>query len=165
MQIAAAVLAVLTVALAAGAARGSGAAPPQLGLYQIRLDGTGRTQLLTSNDADIVDITAVSPDRTRVLMLRLPSYDLYSASIDGSGLRLIASRQAVNGYLGAASWSPSGARIAFEVSSTDAEIWVAKSDGMSLRRLVKNGIEPSWSPDGRRIAYIGRTSDTIRLEQ
>jgi Tol biopolymer transport system component len=147
---------VLVVAVAAAQlANGSVDAVREFGLYQIRLDGTGRTQLL-SPDTDVVDIVAVSRDRTRILMHRLPSFDLYSASIDGSNLRLVASRQAVNGYLGAASWSPSGARVAFEVSNDQrADIWVANSDGSSLRRLVRRAVEPSWSPTGRRIAYIG----------
>jgi Tol biopolymer transport system component len=174
---AAAVLVFLAVEVAA-AAGGSGVRLQELGLYQIQLDGTGRTQLL-SPDADVVDIVAVSPDRTRILMHRLPSYDLYSALIDGSDLRLVASRQAVNGYPGAASWSPSGARIAFEVSSTHADIWVANSDGTSRRRLVNSAVEPSWSPSGRRIAYVhlyytedpagaitvGRSTGPLRLRQ
>lgn len=157
VRIAAVLLAFLAVAVAAEATRGSALELQEIGIYEIRLDGTGRTQLFSPHGNEVVDIVTVSPDRKHILLRQGSSYDLYSASIDGSNRRLVASHEAVNGSLGAATWSPSGDRIAVEVLNIDqgAEIWVADSDGMSLRRLVRHAIEPSWSPTGRQIAYIG----------
>lgn len=54
-------------------------------------------------------------------------------------------------------WSPDGTLIAFTKAGNDFdEIWVARPDGTSHRKLTAAGArdtQASWSPDGRRIAF------------
>src|SRR6266850_7814454 len=55
------------------------------------------------------------------------------------------------------SWSPDGARIAFQAyRSSTWQIWTMNADGSDLRAVTSGPYddrEPSWSPDGRRIAF------------
>lgn len=71
---------------------------------------------------------------------------------DGSGRRRI-----VTGDVGSLKWSPDGRRVAYtDWQRNTSEIYVARVDGSSPRRLTRNAIddfEPAWSPDGRRILY------------
>jgi TolB protein len=51
-------------------------------------------------------------------------------------------------------WSPGGRTIAFARSSKGVApaIWLARSDGRSLRRLT-SGWSPAWSPDGTQLVF------------
>src|SRR5215510_3061019 len=55
------------------------------------------------------------------------------------------------------SWSPDGARIAFQAyRSSTWQIWTIKADGTDLRAVTSGPYddrEPSWSSDGQRIAF------------
>jgi Tol biopolymer transport system component len=165
VRIAAGVLFVLLVAVAAQGASGSGSEVRQAGIYQVRIDGSGRT--LLSAVPRIGHIEDLSPDRQDVLF----EYDgggaeLYAGAVKGGDVRLV-SRLSGPRYIDHAIWSPDGKRIALEVvdeSGCDpifsgcavGEIWLAKPPpGRTLRRLVVNGIAPTWSPNARRIAYVG----------
>ena len=57
------------------------------------------------------------------------------------------------------SWSPDGARIAFDsVRQGRGDIFVMNPDGQGLRNLTRHpsdDIGPQWSPDGSTIAYLG----------
>ena len=72
-----------------------------------------------------------------------------------SGLRMPTTRGAQFGP----SWSPDGARLAFEVSDLDvgtSSIRVVDRDGSHLARITPRGLnaeEPAWSPDGEWIAF------------
>jgi TolB protein len=63
------------------------------------------------------------------------------------------------------SFSPEGARIAFEVSKYDADsngaIYVAGVDGTGVRRITRGADDrqPNWSPAGDRIVFQRRRGD------
>jgi hypothetical protein len=58
----------------------------------------------------------------------------------------------------APTWSPDGARIAFQSSREgNPDVWIMNADGTGLRQLTTSGAaegEPAWSPDGKQIAYV-----------
>jgi Tol biopolymer transport system component len=78
----------------------------------------------------------------------------------------------VPGGVGVPSWSPDGARIAFDVTSYDqpapeggnSDIYTANADGTDPVRLTSDKVDykPVWSPDGSKIAYehIAYTHET-----
>src|SRR5687767_4292942 len=101
----------IAVTVAVQGASGSGAALTESGLYEIRTDGTARTRLL--HNPDIQDVGEISPDRTRFLFQyqRAQPAGLYSAALDGSDVRLVASLPEKR-TIGPATWSPDGNRIA-----------------------------------------------------
>lgn len=157
MRLTPVVVAVLVLVAIAQAASGSSAA--NNGIYKVRLDGTHRTRLFANPNLPVVQ--DLSPNRKRVLAQYSGQNDeLYSAAIDGSHVRLVA-RLPGNRYVDRAVFSADGKRIAIGVVDTPCEtcmsfeIWLVKSNGTGLRRLVTAGLAPSWSPDGRRIAYVG----------
>ena len=52
-------------------------------------------------------------------------------------------------------YSPDGGRIAFaRTGSGDAGVYVMRSDGGSVLRVVGQGWAPAWSPDGTQLAYV-----------
>lgn len=60
--------------------------------------------------------------------------------------------------------SPDGRHVLFVRTAADDSnrnlgIWLASTDGGSLRRVRKTGFCPSWSPDGRRIAFADGRDD------
>ncbi len=101
-----------------------------------------------------------------------PRYDIVISGVDASRLRIVTrslppvSRAVL---FGRATWSPDGRKLAFAVEHgrdpasirNQTDIYVADSDGRSLRRLTNlgDGVEPVWSPDGRTIAFARRTYD------
>jgi Tol biopolymer transport system component len=90
-----------------------------------------------------------------------PQMDIFTAALDGSDLKRIAS---VPGYDAECSYSPDGTRILF-VSDRDGDpdIYVMNADGGDVRQLTNApGYDggPFFSPDGRWIAYR-----TDRLEK
>ncbi len=59
------------------------------------------------------------------------------------------------------SLSPDGTKVAFERQASNGSgktfgIWTVRTNGSSLRRLVKVGQQPLWSPAGGKIAYLRR---------
>ena len=65
-------------------------------------------------------------------------------------------------------WSPDGSKIAFVSLRRDGyyDLWVMRSNGDNLRRLVAseaeeaiNFLHPAWSPDSKRIAFISKRID------
>lgn len=88
----------------------------------------------------------------------------FSASPDGQGLLRLVSlpgRVAIE-----PSFAPDGRRIAFEVSTYDAEgngsIYVANADGTEVRRLTRRSDDrqPNWSPTGDRIVFQRRRGES-----
>lgn len=66
------------------------------------------------------------------------------------------------------SLSPDGSQVAFERDSSHGPaktfgIWTAKTNGSSLRQLVKVGQEPLWSPAAGEIAYVTHAMPSVPL--
>ena len=87
----------------------------------------------------------------------------YSAHPDGTGLRRLVN---LPGKIAIEpSFSPDGERIAFEVSTYDAEgngsIYAANVDGTGIRRLTRghDDRQPNWSPKGDRIVFQRRKGE------
>ncbi len=53
----------------------------------------------------------------------------------------------------APSWSPAGMTIAF---TRHHDLFLIRSDGRGVRRLVEDAADPAWSPDGSQIAFTRR---------
>ena len=83
-----------------------------------------------------------------------PSYDIFSANLDGSGLTRLTK---TDGYDAEAIVSPDGKRIVFtSMRSGDLDIYIMNHDGTGVRRLTTEvGYDggPFFSWDGRRIVY------------
>lgn len=78
---------------------------------------------------------------------------VFVANADGTHeRRLTRSSDRVDEYTPA--WSPDGRTIAFARSGKGVApgIWLARSDGRSLRRLT-SGWSPAWSPDGTQLVF------------
>jgi TolB protein len=87
----------------------------------------------------------------------------FSVAPDGEGLQRLVrlpGKVAIE-----PSFSPDGARIAFEVSTYDAEsngaIYVGNVDGTGIRRITRGADDrqPNWSPTGDRIVFQRRRGD------
>lgn len=87
--------------------------------------------------------------------------DLFLSRPDGSDAHAIVTD--VPGEHTAATWSPDGNTIAFNMRDTetpDGSIWTANADGSDAKRLFDGGEEcvavfhPSWSPDGKKLAMV-----------
>jgi Tol biopolymer transport system component len=107
---------------------------------------------------------AISPDGKTVALAYGPDpdapSDVWTVSVDGSGLRRLTS----TGHVNTVAWSPDGKRIAFtdqaELPEGDYEpgedVYVVRSDGTEVQRVggyASGYWPPAWSPDGARIAF------------
>src|SRR5947207_5352845 len=150
-----AVVAAAAIAISAGAAQRVAV----FDLFELSLaDGTSHALRLAAGAGYAADL---SPDRTSVLYVN--GGRLNVARTDGSGVRRIAE---VPHQILAATWSPDGRTIAFELADTtactglhrpcgDFQIWLVGPDGAGLRMLADNAAYPTWSPDSRRLAFVG----------
>ncbi len=105
---------------------------------------------------------AWSPDGKRIAFVTrvgLAEQSIQVVAPDGSGRARLAT-----GY--APAWSPDGQQVAFVVARVgDAQIYVMKTDGTSLKRLTPPGVNllPTWSHDGRRIAFLASREGDLGL--
>ena len=127
--------------------------------------GTGRTTcgyflpgdttiLFASTHAASADCPPV-PDHSQGYVWAIyPSYDIYTARLDGSGITPLA---AAPGYDAEATVSPRGDRIVFtSTRDGDLDLYSMKTDGSDIRRLTNElgydgGAFYSW--DGATIVY------------
>ena len=131
-------------------------------IYRVRPDGRGLRRV--TRGVHIDSRPAPAPDGVRIAMTNggcepgaeccwIGVVDL--AGNPTSGLKMPTTRGAQFGP----SWSPDGARLAFEVSDLDvgtSSIRVVDRDGSHLARITPRGLnaeEPAWSPDGEWIAF------------
>jgi TolB protein len=67
------------------------------------------------------------------------------------------------GFVGYPTWSPNGRRLAFmwlRPGATTPGIYVAESNGPTVRLLVDQAGSPAWSPNGQLIAYTRLRANT-----
>lgn len=126
------------------------------------IDGSGMRRV-TGLPADVTVAYAprFSPDGTEIVFLGEfsdSSGALYVVGLAGSGLRRITP---VTLYPTKPAWSPDGAVIAFDASSTQfpyQSLWTVRPDGTGLRHLTEDFVgepgarhgfsAPAWAPDG-----------------
>lgn len=156
----------------------AGAQRRQSDIFVVRVDGTQRARLTTSE----VDETApaVSRDGRRIAFLRTNSFttrwDIWVMNANGTGERQLTQRLDVEGPL---EWAPDGRTIAFTVwdlsrcgpgdrNCAVTDIWVVPSNGGGgPTRLVPEAQSPRWSPNGRLLLYQdfepGISASTVSL--
>lgn len=158
-----AVAAVLTVSGATASGR-------QYRLFSISVTGEGRTDLGAS--AGLVDLAALSPDRTTIAFERDGEWWLMRS--DGSGQRRLYAPPSGVTVDGGIAWSPDGTKLAIGVSSgcdpspgSFVCYGEASSDIVRLDGTVTSvaGAGASWAPDGQWLvsdeAFI--TSDNVEV--
>ncbi|MBM3778454.1 MAG: hypothetical protein FJW23_09480 [Acidimicrobiia bacterium] len=92
-----------------------------------------------------------------------PSYDIFRANPDGSGLQRLTSTE---GYDAEATVGPDGRIVFTSVRDGDMEIYSMNEDGSGVRRLTNRpGPDggPFFSPDGSQIVFRGRTETGAEL--
>ena len=105
-----------------------------------------------------------SPDGTRIAFESSRSgsdEEIWVADADGGNpVQLTGGPVDANDerWRGAPSWSPDGARIAFNDRSVSGtpDLWTVTVDGGALKRLTKDAFHDglaAWSPDGRWVYY------------
>jgi Tol biopolymer transport system component len=95
------------------------------------------------------------PDRSQGYVWPIyPSYEIFSANLDGSGLRRLTKNP---GYDAEGTISPDGTKIVFtSMRSGDLDIYTMNADGSGVKRLTREkGYDggPFFSWDGKSIVY------------
>ena len=135
-------------------------------LFVRNADGSGEARRLTetpNNVSSRAPTWSPTADQIAYESNADGTFEIYT--IDAGATEAFGTRRSAN-ELGQhyqnPSWSPDGARIAFErgtgtmVDEPTKEIWTMRADGSDPVRLTNNGlydVQPAYSPDGTRIAY------------
>jgi tol-pal system beta propeller repeat protein TolB len=124
----------------------------QPAIYVLRVDGGALRRVAVGSSP------AWAPDGTRLVFSRRTARgaDLYSARLDGRGLRRLTKTTAAEAE---PEWSPTGRLITFARASRDgsSHVYVMRPDGRGVRRVTSGPLEdtsPTWSPDGRQLAFV-----------
>lgn len=106
---------------------------------------------------------AYSPDGTRLLYVRWTDAELGSIRMRDLATGAERTLTPQKGYYGHPRWSPDGKTVVFEKGGgtselgfafgTEQGIYVCKSDGGELRKLVDHGYSPSFNEDGKRVYF------------
>lgn len=128
-------------------------------VWRIGLDGSGLAQVtsLPSDEAS----PRVSPDGARVVFASNQdrgNFDLWLLDLAGGAPRQLTSKVPAGSNVadGNPSWSPDGARIAFERWDGNWDVWRIDADGTGLTQLTNvrdHDGDPAYSPDGTTIAF------------
>jgi Tol biopolymer transport system component len=119
-------------------------------IHTIRVDGSGEITIVSNGS-----YPEWCPDGS-MLSFRRESLT-YVINSDGSGLRPILPNEPST-YVGKATWSPDGKRIAFvQYIERVGNVFIANKDGsgkIKLTQFTSGGVDAlSWSPDSKRIAF------------
>jgi Tol biopolymer transport system component len=79
------------------------------------------------------------------------NFDIFLQSVSGSNPVNLTKDSPADDDMPA--FSPDGQRIAFRSSREGGGIFVMGRTGEAVRRLTRNGYNPSWSPDGTEVAF------------
>ena len=145
---------------------------PQLDIYTMNADGTGRRQLTESKPGDVnadPSFSFTEPDKILYIHSEGLSsrFDLYMMDADGSNKELILEHNndellKINDPM----FSPDGSRILFEAKLRDTEpygnpiynLFTVNTAGGDLKRITgddgESDILPQYSPDGTMICYF-----------
>src|SRR5205807_2999907 len=127
-------------------------------IYVMNADGSGQTRLTNNSFRD--DYPTWSPDGKKIAFLResggVSSINLMDA--DGTNQKELTRITLSSNYpypyeRFSLSWSPDGAKIAFQDSTDIFTINVDGSNRVNLTAGQFINTEPAWSPDGSRIAF------------
>ena len=138
-------------------------------LWVRNADGSGEARRLTETPNNVSSrAPAWSPTADQIAYESNADGTFEIYTIDAGATEAFGTRRSAN-ELGQhhqnPSWSPDGARIAFErgagtmVDEPTKEIWTMRADGSDPVRLTNNSlydVQPAYSPDGTRIAYETR---------
>lgn len=128
----------------------------------IQADGSGQEPVTT--DPLTIRQLEWSPDRGELLFVggvaARPPWNVYVSDLAGNILEVIKGK---HDFIGGASWSPSGTRIAASVGGiTRYSLRIADANGKHLEEVDTgpgDAILPAWSPAGGELAFIkGRAS-------
>jgi WD40 repeat protein len=127
---------------------------------------------ISESSADIID-AASSPDGTHIVYSTTTGLGMGSTTFvmnkDGSNraqlLNLKDTQQSIAGLF---TWSPDGARIAYERLADSATpflaagLWVMDTQGGQQQHVADtdggHGFMPVWSPDSKKLAFVTRTN-------
>ncbi len=131
--------------------------PGMSDIYIMDTDGSDLVNL--TNDPALSNIMGDwSPDGRRIVFWTMVENGIYIMDADGSNKKRLTKSSQGNSDRNP-SWSPDGAKIAFDSNNMDEnwDVYVMDTDGGNMRNLTehpaRDGV-PAWSPDGTKIAFV-----------
>jgi len=132
----------------------------------INADGSGFRRLTTDENRQHY-YPSIAPDGNSVVYaaFREPNiYEVYELIIESGEVKQLTDRL---GNLNGPEISPDGSRIAFKLSTANAnQIWLMNRDGTNPQPVPNaSGWDPTWSPDGEYILFASDMQGAIQLYQ